>query len=51
MERFKLKEFHLRSYNMGQGIQEWLKENLWKTAFITLDFLEAFFHKFYLVYS
>ena len=29
---------------MGQGIQEWTKQKLWKTAFTN-------FHKFYLAHS
>ena len=40
---------------MGQSIQEWTKQNSWKTAFKKLKttsyFLKAVFHKFYLVHS
>ena len=47
------------SEKMGQGIQEWTKQNLWMTAFkklakaghITLNYLKAVFHKCYLVHS
>ena len=49
---------------MGQSIQEWTEQNLWKTAFkkfeevwsalsfhIPSNFLKVVFHKFYLVHS
>ena len=46
--------------HLGQSIQEWTKENLWKTAFkkfeyicsaIPSGFLKTVVHKFYLVLS
>ena len=46
--------------HMAQVIQEWIKQNLWKTAFkkfeamadhIFSNSLKAVFHKFYLVHS
>ena len=48
------------SEKIGQGIQEWTKQNLWTTAFkkklakaghMTLNYLKAVFHKFYLIHS
>ena len=48
---------------MGKSIQEWTKQNLWKTALYVLygiwsalgrhlsNFLNVVFHKFYLVHS
>ena len=45
---------------MGQGIQEWTKKNLWKTAFkkfeviwsaFNSNFLKVVFHNFYSVHS
>ena len=54
----------IRACYMGLSIQEWTKENLWKTAFKKFEgtwsalvrrypfkILKAVFHEFYLVHS
>ena len=61
----KWQKIHFKKQlHLGQGIHEWTKQNLWKTAFkifeviwsaladlITSNFLKGVFHKFYLVRS
>ena len=54
-------KLHCWCDSMGQGIQEWTKQNLWKTAFkkfegissdhINSNFLKAIFRKFYFFQS
>ena len=42
--------FNKYNTQLGQNIQEWTKQNFWKTAFKKFEvsnFLKAVFHKFY----